>query len=171
MISILSSEVQFLHLGFDEHYGLLMDKAWPLYYYWSCTNFFLLLFKIWRHTVFENHNKVSFNIASEASYVYILSGQKLIKNTQNGPFWRVFEKPEACGQTVLPDRSLLIGQKMVENAKMSKIENATFWVVFKQCEGMIRVFCRLRWRLRCKNGVKLINMIRRPLQVPLITWS
>ena len=35
--------------------------------------------------------KVSFNIASEASYVYILSGQKLIKNTKNGPFWRVFE--------------------------------------------------------------------------------
>ena len=32
--------------------------------------------------------KVSFNIASKASYVYILSGQKLIKN---GPFWRVFE--------------------------------------------------------------------------------
>ena len=21
----------------SEHYGLLMDKAWPLYYYWSCT--------------------------------------------------------------------------------------------------------------------------------------
>ena len=32
--------------------------------------------------------KVSFNLASEASYVYILNGQKLIKN---GPFWRVFE--------------------------------------------------------------------------------
>ena len=31
-------------------------------------------------TVFENHKKVSFNIASEASYVYILSGQKFIKN-------------------------------------------------------------------------------------------
>ena len=28
---------------------------------------------------------VSFNIASEAIYVYILSGHKLI-----GPFWRVF---------------------------------------------------------------------------------
>ena len=26
--------------------------------------------------MFENHKKVSFNIASEASYVYILSGQK-----------------------------------------------------------------------------------------------
>ena len=35
--------------------------------------------------------KVSFNIASEASYVYIVSGQKLIKNAKNGPFWRVFE--------------------------------------------------------------------------------
>ena len=35
--------------------------------------------------------KVPFNIASEASYVYILSGQRLIKNAQNGPFWRVFE--------------------------------------------------------------------------------
>ena len=35
--------------------------------------------------------KVTFNIASEASYVYILSGQKLIKNAKNGPFWRVFE--------------------------------------------------------------------------------
>ena len=32
--------------------------------------------------------KVSLNIAS---YVYILSGQKLFKNAQNGSFWRVFE--------------------------------------------------------------------------------
>ena len=31
--------------------------------------------------------KVSYNIASEASYVYILSGQKLIKNAKNGQFW------------------------------------------------------------------------------------
>ena len=36
--------------------------------------------------------KVSFNIASEASYVYILSGQRLIQNAKNGPLWRVFEK-------------------------------------------------------------------------------
>ena len=35
--------------------------------------------------------KVSFNIASEASYFYILSGQKVIKNAKNAPFWRVFE--------------------------------------------------------------------------------
>ena len=35
--------------------------------------------------------KVSFNMAREASYVYILSGQKLIKNAKNGPIWQVFE--------------------------------------------------------------------------------
>ena len=34
--------------------------------------------------------KVSFNIASKVRYVYILSGQKLIKNAKNGSFWRVF---------------------------------------------------------------------------------
>ena len=35
--------------------------------------------------------KVAFNIASEASYVNILSRQKLIKNAKNSQFWRVFE--------------------------------------------------------------------------------
>ena len=35
--------------------------------------------------------KVSFYIVSEASYVYALSGQKLIKNDKNGPFWQDFE--------------------------------------------------------------------------------
>ena len=29
-----------------------------------------------------------------------------------------FWKPEASGQTVLPDRSVLIGQKLVENVKI-----------------------------------------------------
>ena len=36
--------------------------------------------------------KVSFNIASEASYVHILSGPKLSKNAKKCSFWRVFEK-------------------------------------------------------------------------------
>ena len=40
---------------------------------------------------FEITEKVSFDIASGASYVYILSGQKLIRNAKNGPIWRVFE--------------------------------------------------------------------------------
>ena len=33
-----------------------------------------------------------------------------------------FWKPEACGQTVLPDMSVLIGQKLVENAKIRKFK-------------------------------------------------
>ena len=31
-----------------------------------------------------------------------------------------FGKPEACGQTVLPDRLIFIEQKLVENAKIEK---------------------------------------------------
>ena len=57
--------------------------------------------------VFENHKKVSFyNIASEASYVYILSGQKFPKNAKKRSILTSFCKPEACGQTVLPDRPI-----------------------------------------------------------------
>ena len=65
--------------------------------------------------------KVPFNFTSEASYIYILSLQLFIKNAKKWSIWRVFEKPKACGQTVLPDRSVLIGQKLVENAKIKKI--------------------------------------------------
>ena len=35
--------------------------------------------------------KVTFKIVSEASYVYILSEQKFIKNAKNGQILRVFE--------------------------------------------------------------------------------
>ena len=55
------------------------------------------------------------------SYIYILSGQKLLKNAKNDQFGESL-KSEACGQTVLPDRSVLIGQKMVENAKIKQIK-------------------------------------------------
>ena len=33
-----------------------------------------------------------------------------------------FWKPKACGYTVLPDRSSLIGQKLVESAKVEKFK-------------------------------------------------
>ena len=41
---------------------------------------------------------------------------------KNGQFWRVL-KTETCGQTVLPDRSLFIGQKLVENIKIEKLKS------------------------------------------------
>ena len=45
------------------------------------------------------------------------SGQKVIKSAKNGAYW-----PIAGGQTILPDRSLLIGQKLVENVKIHKCD-------------------------------------------------
>ena len=45
--------------------------------------------------------------------------KKFIKNAKNSQFGE-FLKTKACGQTVLPDRSLLIGQKLVENTKIEK---------------------------------------------------
>ena len=37
-------------------------------------------------------------------------------------FGEFLKKPKACGQTELPDKSVLIGQKLVENAKIQKIK-------------------------------------------------
>ena len=37
-----------------------------------------------------------------------------------------FLKTEGCSQTVLPDRSVLLGQKLVENAKLPKIQMRHF---------------------------------------------
>ena len=45
--------------------------------------------------------------------------------------WASFRKSEACGQTVLPDRSFLIG--LGGKCQTSKNSSATFWVIFKQC--------------------------------------
>ena len=43
------------------------------------------------HGVWKSQKKYHSTFASEASYVYILIGQKLIKNAKNGPFWRGFK--------------------------------------------------------------------------------
>ena len=46
---------------------------------------------IFYQSVWISQQKVSLNIASEASYIHILSGQKFIEIAKNGQFWRVFE--------------------------------------------------------------------------------
>ena len=61
--------------------------------------------------MFENNRKVSFNIASEASYIYILSGQKFIKNAKKMVHFSKFLEPEAYGKIVLQNMSLWKGQK------------------------------------------------------------
>ena len=63
---------------------------------------------------------VSFNIASEASYVYILSGQKFIKNAKNSQFGDIFEKLKWSNSVTR--KVILIRQKMLENANIQKIK-------------------------------------------------
>ena len=64
-----------------------------------------------------------------------------------------FWKPEACGQIVLPDRSLLKGQKLVKNTKIQKFKYdnlsnlQTIWIEFN-CEIPFEIQTILhRWRL------------------------
>ena len=61
--------------------------------------------------------KVSFNIASEASYVYIFSGQKFVKNAKDGPIWRVFQNLKFAVKQSYQTRSKIDG-----NAKMPKFK-------------------------------------------------
>ena len=60
--------------------------------------------------VFENHRKGLIQHCERSELRLHLSGHWTILTG--------FSKPEACGQTVLPDRSVLIGQKLMENAKI-----------------------------------------------------
>ena len=41
-----------------------------------------------------------------------------MKNAKNSQVW----KTEACGQAVLPDLSILMGQKLVKNAKIQNLK-------------------------------------------------
>ena len=75
------------------------------------------------YTAFENYRKSLIQDCER-------SGQKLDKNAKKWSTMSSFWKPETCGQTVLPDNSVLIGHKIGEKFKNS---NATFWVIFKQC--------------------------------------
>ena len=57
--------------------------------------------------------KVSFKMASEASYVFILSGPKLIKSAKNVVFWQVFDNYKLAVKEYY--QRILMGQKLVEN--------------------------------------------------------
>ena len=68
--------------------------------------------------------KVSFNIASEASYVYILSGQKKMpKMVQFGEFLKNWS---LRSNSVTRLVSFLKGRKLVKNAKITKIQMRHF---------------------------------------------
>ena len=76
-----------------------------------------------RSTVFENHRK---SLIQHCERSELLS----LKTPKAASLF----KPEACGQTVLPDRSILIRQKLLENAKNKKIHQRNFQPIFNQNE-------------------------------------
>ena len=83
-------------VSFFAHCSSEIVPIWETHFDW-CQSYYVLkrhLEQLWwwqEPRCLKITEKVSFNIASEASYVYILSGQKLIKNVKNCPVWRVFE--------------------------------------------------------------------------------
>ena len=78
--------------------------------------------------MFENHRK-SIILHCERSELRLrFECTKVNQKCQNWSILASCLKPEACGQTVLPDRLILIGQKLVEKAKIQK-----FCVIFNQC--------------------------------------
>ena len=89
---------------------------------------------------------------------------------KNGPFWRVFWKPKACGQTVLPDRSVLIGQKLVgkcQNSKWDILSNfQTMWPPTLLCLLCLWMTCA-NYKLEEKSNLscKLIAFLKVEKQV------
>ena len=70
--------------------------------------------------MFENPLKSRIHDCERSELCLHFEWTKVHKKCQKQSICASLYKPEACGQTVLPDRSLLIGQKLVENGKIKK---------------------------------------------------
>ena len=76
-------ELDFLHKVVNTKTWIEKDHNGALVIYGLYIHSFQITVDITcRYTVFENHKKVSFYIASEASYVYIFSVQNFNKNAK-----------------------------------------------------------------------------------------
>ena len=73
-------------------------------------------------TVFENRQKNRIQHCERSELRLHFEWTKINQKCQKRSILLSFCKPEACGQTALPDRSLLIGQKLVENAKIENLK-------------------------------------------------
>ena len=92
----------------------------------KCCSFRLLLHYYEETLIFQHFviclkitlKSLILQLMSEASYVYILSGQKFIKIAKNGPFWGVFENLKLAVKQCYQTKQFSIEQKLVENAKI-----------------------------------------------------
>ena len=74
------------------------------------------------YTVFENHRKSLIQHCERSELRLHFEWTKVNWKCQKWSILASFWKPEASGLTVLPDRSFLIRQKLVENAKIKKFK-------------------------------------------------
>ena len=68
--------------------------------------------------MFENHRKSRIQYCERSELSLHFECTKVHQKCQISPIFASFGKPEACGQTVLPDRSIFVGQKLEDNAKI-----------------------------------------------------
>ena len=83
---------------------------------WPCTKVMKELHSVWKSPK-KSHSTLR---AKRATFTFWVdkSSLKMPKMANLASFW----KSKACGHTVLPDRSILISQILVENAKVEKLK-------------------------------------------------
>ena len=77
-------------------------------------------------TVFENHTKSLIQHCERSELRFHFEWTKVHEKWQKLVNLASFDQPETCSQTVLPDRSLLVGQKLMESAKNWKTQMRHF---------------------------------------------
>ena len=70
----------------------------------------------------ENHRKSLIQHGERSELRLHFEWTKVNKKCQKWSNLASYWKPKACGQTKLPDRPVLIGQTLVENAKIEKFK-------------------------------------------------
>ena len=74
------------------------------------------------HGVWKSQKKSHSTLRAKRTTFLFWVDKSWLKNAQKWCILASFWKLEACGQTVLPDRSILIGQNLVGNAKIKKFK-------------------------------------------------
>ena len=96
---------------------LITTEQAVFYQSWFLT-FGGILSYTYRITVFENHRKSLIKYCQRSELHSHFEWAKVDWKWQKWFILARFWKPEVCGQTALPVRSFLIGQKLVENGKI-----------------------------------------------------
>ena len=105
-------------------------------------------------TVFENHRKSRIQLCERSELRLHFEWTKINEKCQKLSIWATIKNLK-CSQIVLPDRSLLIGQKRWKMSKF-KYSNALFSVIFKHFATVIHDMfeCRVIW------GSKILSFIQ-----------